>query len=129
MSNNYAYLKAILPYACPDFASDTLHGHGIEFFVEEAGWARTNNEIFHTNPLPVPSLFRSIFKEVRLTGTIYKALENNGRMEFSVAVSFSWSGHNGLSNGSLIGSFYFDAHTMELFAHRLESNKAETIFL
>jgi len=44
--------------------------HAIEFSVEEAVWARTKNEIFRTNTLPVPSLFRSIFKEVRLTGTI-----------------------------------------------------------
>lgn len=126
----YRYLAAILPYALgPDFSAETLHGHGIDFSVEEAGWGKVKNVVFKSTPLPLPSLFRSIFKEVCLTGTIYNALKNNDRMEFGVAVHLSWTLVNGGSNGALVGSFYFDAHTMELFAHRLESNKAETIFL
>ena len=126
----YRYLAAFLPYALgADFSADALHGHDIDFSVEEAGWGRTKNIVFTSTPLPLPSLFRSIFTEVRLTGTIYNPIQNGGRMEFGVAVHFSWSGHNGVSNGTLVGTFYFDANTMELFAHRLESNRAETVYI
>lgn len=130
MSNNYAYLKAILPYALgPDFASDTLHGHGIEFEIKERprghhGWVAGT---FRTTTLPVPAPFGRCFKEVYLSGEIGQTPD--GYDEFSVSVSLSWTSHAGGTNGVEIGTFFFRPETCELFAHRLASNNHYVTFL
>lgn len=123
-------LDQILPFSAgPDFAPDTLHGHSIGWTIKE--WPRGPYggafKSFRSTPLPVPAPFGRCFKEVYLSGEIGQTPE--GRDEFPVSVSLSWTSHAGGTNGVEIGTFFFRTQTGVLFAHRLASNGHNVVFV